>query len=306
MKSAGVVRVAAVQYLQKRIDSFAEFLDTVQYFVKAVASYQADFIVFPEFFSLQLLSSARPLTPSEAIAKLTDYTEPFKKALQDMALQYQVNIIGGAHPLQVSADRVENQSYIFLRDGSIHHQVKIHPTPSEVATWQVRGGNALQVIATDCGNIGVLICYDVEFPELARHLVDQGATIIFVPFCTDDRHGYLRVRYCAQARAVENQCYIVLAGNVGQLPNVVNMDMQYAQSCILTPCDFPFARDGIAAETTPNVEGVIMADLCLNTLDSARNSGTVQNLKDRRHDLYKIKWMATAPITNSAPATDCE
>jgi len=305
MKSVDTVRVAAVQYLQKRIHSVEEFLDMVRYFVKVVASYQADFIVFPEFFSLQLLSS-QPLTPTAAIAKLTQDTEPLKKALQDMALQYHINIIGGAHPLQVSADRVENQSYIFLRDGAIHQQAKIHPTPSEVETWQVRGGNELQMIATDCGNIGVLICYDIEFPELARHLVDQGAMIIFVPFCTDERQSYLRVRYCAQARAVENQCYIVMAGNVGQLPNVVNMDMQYAQSCILTPCDFPFARDGIAAETTPNVEAVIMADLCLNTLDSARTAGTVQNLKDRRHDLYQIKWMAADEITNSARPDDCE
>jgi predicted amidohydrolase len=82
--------------------------------------------------------------------------------------------------------------------------------------------------------------------------------------------------------------------------------MQYAQSCILTPCDFPFARDGIAAETTPNVEAVIMADLCLNTLDAARNTGTVQNLKDRRHDLYQIKWMAPDEITNSVRQDDCE
>jgi len=305
MKPAGTVRVAAVQYLQKRIYSVEEFLDTVRYFVKVGASYQADFIVFPEFFSLQLLSF-QPLTPDEAIAKLTDDTEPLKKALQDMALQYHINIIGGAHPRRVSSDRVENQSDIFLRDGTIHQQAKIHPTPSEVETWQVCGGNELPVIATDCGKIGVLICYDVEFPELARHLVDQGAMIIFVPFCTDERQGYLRVRYCAQARAVENQCYIVMAGNVGQLPNVVNMDMQYAQSCILTPCDFPFARDGIAAETTPNVEAVIMADLCLNTLDAARNTGTVQNLKDRRHDLYQIKWMAPDEITNSVRQDDCE
>ncbi len=95
-----------------------------------------------------------------------------------------------------------------------------------------------------------MICYECEFPETARHFVNQGAQILFVPFCTDERQGYLRVRYCAQARAVENQCFVAIAGNVGNLPDVENMDVQYAQSCILTPCDFPFARDGIAADTT--------------------------------------------------------
>ena len=143
---------------------------------------------------------------------------------------------------------------------------------------------------TDCGPIGVLICYDSEFPELPRHLVDQGAQILFVPFCTDERQSYLRVRYCCQARAVENQCYVVMSGNVGNLPNVENMDIQYAQSCILTPCDMPFARDGVAADTTPNVEMVAFADLRMEDLATARQSGTVQNLRDRRFDLYSVNW----------------
>jgi predicted amidohydrolase len=185
---------------------------------------------------------------------------------------------------------VENICYVCLRGGEVHQQPKIHPTPNEVYWWNIEGGNTLHAIDTDCGPVGVLICYDAEFPELARHLADQGVNIIFVPFCTDERQSYLRVRYCAQARAVENQCYVVMSGNVGNLPNVHNMDIQYAQSCILTPCDFPFARDGIAADTTPNVETVAFADLRLESLRMARNSGTVQNLKGRRHDLYTTIW----------------
>ena len=136
----------------------------------------------------------------------------------------------------------------------------------------------------------MLICYDSEFPELARRLVDEGARIIFVPFCTDSRQGYMRVRYCAQARAIENQCFVVMSGNVGNLPNVANMDIQYAQSCILTPCDFPFARDGIAAEASENVETLTISDVNLADLSWARAEGTVQNLADRRFDLYRIAW----------------
>jgi predicted amidohydrolase len=179
---------------------------------------------------------------------------------------------------------------VFLRDGSIYEQPKIHPTPSESYWWNVEGGDQLNAIQTDCGPIGVLICYDSEFPELARHLTDQGIHILFVPFCTDERQSYLRVRYCCQARAVENQIYVVMSGNVGNLPNVANMDIQYAQSCILTPCDFPFARDGIAADTTPNVETVAFADIRPETLATARYNGTVRNLRDRRHDLYHVRW----------------
>lgn len=285
------VRVGTVQYMQRRVSSFEEFVQYVEYFVDVVADYKGDFVVFPELFTLQLLSlEERELTPAESIEALTKYTPRFKEAMRDMALRYNVNIIAGSHPTRVENGRVENIAYICLRNGQVHAQPKIHPTPNEVYWWNLEGGDTLNVIDTDCGPIGVLICYDSEFPELARHLADQGAQIIFVPFCTDERQSYLRVRYCCQARAVENQLYVVMSGNVGNLPKVANMDIQYAQSCILTPCDFPFARDGIAADTTPNVEMVAFADLRPETLLMARNSGTVRNLKDRRHDLYSVRW----------------
>ena len=285
------IRVGTVQYKQRRVRSFEEFLEVVAYFVNVVADYKGDFVVFPELFTLQLLSiEDQELSPVESIEALTKYTPRFKDALRDMALRYNINIIGGSHPTRVESGRVENISYIFLRDGTVHEQPKIHPTPNEVYWWNIEGGSTLNAINTDCGPIGVLICYDSEFPELARHLTDQGIQILFVPFCTDERQSYLRVRYCCQARAVENQLYVVMSGNVGNLPNVSNMDIQYAQSCILTPCDFPFARDGISADTTPNVETVAIADLRPETLMTARNNGTVKNLRDRRHDLYHIHW----------------
>ena len=285
------VRIGTVQYKQRRVESFEDFLKIVEYFVDVVADYDGDFVVFPELFPLQLLSiEDQELNPAESIEALTKYTPRFKAALHDLSLRYNINIIGGSHPTRVESGRVENISYIFLRNGEIHEQPKIHPTPNEVYWWNIEGGDYVHAIETDCGPIGVLICYDSEFPELARHLADQGVQILFVPFCTDERQSYLRVRYCCQARAVENQFYVVMSGNVGNLPNVANMDIQYAQSCILTPCDFPFARDGIAADTTPNVETVAIADLRPEVLTQARNDGTVQNLKDRRHDLYHVRW----------------
>ena len=286
------VRVGTVQYMQRKVSSFDEFVQYVRYFVDVVADYKGDFVVFPELFTLQLLSiEDQQLTPAQAIEALTKYTDRFKEVMRDMALSFNVNIIAGSHPTRVESGRVENIAYVFLRDGRTYEQPKIHPTPNEVYWWNIEGGDKLEVIDTDCGPIGVLVCYDSEFPELTRHLVDQGMQFLFVPFCTDERQGYLRVRYCCQARAVENQIYVIMSGNVGNLPNVSNMDIQYAQSCILTPCDFPFARDGIAADTTPNVETVAFADLRPEVLLTARNNGTVQNLKDRRHDLYQVKWL---------------
>ncbi len=286
-----MVRVSAIQYQQRAVKSFEEFAHQVEYFVDVVADYKCDFAVFPELFTLQLISiENRKTSAADAIAALTNYTEQFKEMMSKLAVSYNINIIGGSHPTRETDGEVYNIAYVFLRDGSIHQQYKLHPTPNERYWWNIRGGSRLNAIDTDCGRIGVMICYDAEFPEMARHLVDQGATIMFVPFCTDERQSYQRVRYCCQARAVENQCYVVLAGNVGNLPNVDNMDIQYAQSCVLTPCDFPFARDGIAADTTPNVEMVAIADLQVDSLLTARQTGTVRNLKDRRFDLYAVNW----------------
>ena len=285
------VRVATCQLQARAVADYDEFLRNVEYFVDVAADYRSDFIVFPELFTLQLLSCEESkLSPMEAIEKLSTYTPKIRRALGEMAMRLNINIIGGSHPTKTGDGDIHNVAFVCLRDGSVHEQEKIHPTPNERYWWNIGGGESIDAIPTDCGPIGVLICYDVEFPELARRLADQGARILFTPFCTDSRQGYLRVRYCCQARAIENQCFVVMSGNVGNLPNVDNMDIQYAKSCILTPCDFPFARDGIAAEATENVETLTISDINLADLSWARAEGTVRNLADRRFDLYDIKW----------------
>jgi predicted amidohydrolase/predicted N-acetyltransferase YhbS len=285
------VRLATVQLQARAVKDFAEFIQNIEYFVDVAADYRADFVVFPELFTMSLLSfETETLSPMAAIDRMTEHREPIVTELSRMALRYNINIVGGSHPTRTKDGSVQNVAYVCLRDGSVHAQEKIHPTPNEAYWWKIKGGSSVDVIQTDVGPVGVLICYDSEFPELARRLVDEGARIIFVPFCTDNRQGYMRVRYCSQARAIENQCFVVLSGNVGNLPGVDNMDVQYAQSCILTPCDFPFARDGIAAEATENIETLTIADVNLADLTWARAEGTVRNLADRRFDLYRVDW----------------
>ena len=285
------VRVATVQFQMRQIAGLKDFERQVEYFVDVAADYRCDFVVFPELYTLEILSAEKKsLPPQEGVAHVARFTDWYEGFMQPLALRYNINIIGGSHPTPDAEGNIKNVAYAFLRDGTVHRQDKIHPTPDEVYWWNIKGGSKLNAINTDCGPIGILVCYDAEFPELARHLVDQGAMILFVPFCTDERRGYLRVRYCCQARAVENQCYVVMSGVVGNLPNVENMDIHYAESCILTPSDMAFARDGVAADTAPNTETIALADLKLSDLRAARNEGTTQNLRDRRFDLYRVVW----------------
>jgi predicted amidohydrolase len=162
-------------------------------------------------------------------------------------------------------------------------------TPDEKSIWGMTGGSVIKSFDTDCGKVGILICYDVEFPELPRLLADEGMDVLFVPFLTDTQNGYSRVRYCAQARAIENECYVAIAGSVGNLPKVHNMDIQYAQSMVFTPCDFPFPTNGIKSEATPNTEMILISDVDVDLLRQLHNQGAVKNLKDRRKDLYHLK-----------------
>lgn len=185
-------------------------------------------------------------------------------------------------------DRLYNVGYLCKRDGTIERFEKLHVTPDEAKVWGMQGGNKLKVFDTDCGKIGILICYDVEFPELSRLLAERGMDILFVPFLTDTQNGYSRVRNCAQARAIENECYVAIAGSVGNLPKVHNMDIQYAQSMVFTPCDFAFPVNGVKAEATPNTEMILIADVDINLLRELNKFGSVRNLKDRRKDIYSL------------------
>lgn len=284
------VRLCSVQYRMRYIESFEEFAQQCEYFVDVASGYHSDFVLFPELLTTQLLSLWPHERPEVAVRKLADLTPQYLDLFSKLAIQYNVNIIGGSHFTFDDEERLLNVAYLFQRNGSIDRQAKLHITPSERRWWGVQPGDKLHVFDTDRGKVAIHICYDVEFPEVCRRAVELGARILFVPFCTDERQGYLRVRYCAQARCVENQVYVAISGTVGNLPQVENMDIQYAQSAILTPSDFSFSRDAIGAECTPNIETVVIHDVDLEHLERFRQNGTVLNWKDRRSDLYEVVW----------------
>ncbi len=284
-----VVRVGLVQWQMRNFEELEHLVDQVEFFVDAVSDYGADFVLFPEFFNAPLMQKFNHLEKYEAIRRLADYTIPLRDIFIKFALSYNINIIAGSMPI-LENNKLYNISYLCRRDGSYDSYKKIHITPDERNTWGLVGGNEIKVFDTDCGKIGILICYDIEFPELSRLLADQGVQILFVPFLTDTQNSYNRVRICARARAVENECYVVIAGSVGNLPKVENMDIQFAQSAVFTPSDISFPTNAISGETTPNTEMTLIVDLDLDLLKELHIHGTVTNLLDRRKDLYEIKW----------------
>jgi len=283
-----LVRLGLIQWQMRPYKNLEELLQQAEFFVDAVSGYRSDFALFPEFFDAPLMAENNHLTEPEAIRELAKHTSSVIQKFSELAISYNINIISGSLP-EIQNGRLYNVGYLCKRDGNIERFEKLHVTPDEVKVWGMEKGRQLKVFDTDCGKIGILICYDVEFPELSRLLADEGMDILFVPFLTDTQNGYSRVRNCAQARAIENECYVAIAGSVGNLPKVHNMDIQYAQSMVFTPCDFAFPANGIKAEATPNTEMILIADLDIDLLRELNQFGSVRNLKDRRKDIYELK-----------------
>lgn len=296
------VRLSLVQWQMRPFRDFDALCEQMEFFVDAAAGYKADFILFPEFFHAPLMAEYNHLTEPEAIRGLAKYTEPLKAKFTELAIAYNANIITGSFPAIMNGE-LHNIGYLCHRNGAVEEYQKIHITPGEREAWGLVGGHTIKTYDTDCGKVGILICYDVEFPELSRILAIDGMDILFVPFLTDTQNAYTRVRHCAQARAIENECFVAIAGSVGNLPRVNNMDIQYAQSAVFTPADFAFPTNGVKSEATPNTEMNLIVDVDLELLKDLNHAGSVTNLKDRRKDIYKLESLKCASISTDTELT---
>ncbi len=285
-----IVRLGLIQWQMRPYRNIDELFEQAEFFVDSVSAYNSDFALFPEFFNAPLMAKYNHLNEAEAIRKLAQYTDTIRDRFIQLAVSYNINIITGSMPYISEDNKLYNVGHLCHRNGTYDFYKKIHVTPDEKKIWGLQGGDQVKVIDTDCGPVGILICYDVEFPELSRILANKGMNILFVPFLTDTQNGYSRVRYCARSRAIENECYVAIAGCVGNLPRVENMSIQYAQSAVFTPCDFSFPANGIKAESTPNTEMILVVDVDIDLLRELHTYGAVRNLKDRRTDVYDVKY----------------
>lgn len=281
------VRIAAVQYHLKKINSFEEFEQQINFVMESAAEYNPHYVLLPELFTTQILSFVQTKEAYSAVRRLGDYTDQYIKLMKSYAMQHKFYLIGGTHPTRLNGGLV-NRAYLFTPSGNVFHQDKVHRTRWEKELWKTDAGHEFKVFNTEYAPISIMVCYDIEFPEACRVVSEAGAEIIFVPSCTDDRQGFLRVRYCCHARAIENQVYVAMTSTVGNLP-VENLNLHYGQAAIITPSDFPFSRDGIAAEGQINQEQIIIADINLDLLDENRLKGSTIPLMDKRRDIYNNK-----------------
>lgn len=275
------VRIASLQYFIRPVRTFGDFADQVDGLVSTAADYKCQLVAFPEYFTTQLLTLGdihRPI--HEQVRDLPAFVPRYVELMSKLAKKHDIYIVGGTILASGSNGAIHNECFVFGPNGEHAVQGKLHMTRFEAEEWKVNPSAELRAIETRFGRIGVAICYDVEFPEVARAFARVGVHTLFVPSCTDDRQGFLRVRYCAHARAIENQIYVVQSSTVGSLPMVPAVSLNYGQASLLTPSDFPFARDGILAEGIPNQETMVIGELNLATINESRTTGTVLPLND--------------------------
>jgi len=279
------IRVASLQYFIRPVQTFEQFHDQVAALVETAADYDCHLMVFPEYFTVQLLTLGNVKRPIyEQIRDLATQVPRFVEMMAKLAKNNHIYVVAGTIPvLDPKTDKVYNDSYIFAPSGEFGVQGKIHMTRFENEDWKISPTTRLRTFETSFGKIAIAVCYDVEFPEIARAAARAGVHVLVVPSCTDDRQGMLRVRYCAQARAIENQMYVITSHTVGSIPSMPAVSLNYGQAAILTPSDFPFSRDGILAEGNINTEMMVIGELNLHTIVDSRSSGTVLPLYDSRH-----------------------
>lgn len=281
------IRLGLIQWQVRPFKSIEDLYDQAEYFIETISRYKSDFAIFPEYFNGPLLCQFGNLMEAQALRAIAEFSPSIRKKFQEFAIKYNVNIVVGSMPC-LEGDLLKNIGYLCHRNGHIDQYEKLHITAGEIKYWGLRIGKYNNVFETDVAKVGILICYDIEFPELGRLLADAGAQIIMVPYLTDTQNAYMRVRTCARARSIENECFVAITGCVGNLPNVKNLDIHYSQSAVFTPCDFSFPFNGIKSEATANTEMILITDVDLRLLDELHNYGSVQNLKDRRKDIYNV------------------
>ena len=283
MSGEQAFRLAAAQYDIGFLPDWAAYATKIQHWVSEAVGQGARFLVFPEYFSMELAS----LFPEPVYQSLTLQLEALQTLYPDFlalyagqARQHGVYLLAGSFPVRQDDGSYRNRAWLFSPDGSSDYQDKLQMTRFENEQWLIKAGSEIKLLDTEFGKVGVNICYDSEFPLLARKQVESGADLILVPSCTDTVAGYHRVRIGCQARALENQCYVVQSPTVGLAPWSEAVDVNIGAAAVYTPVDYGYPDNGILAIGEINQAQWVYADINLAGIAKVRETGQVFNYRD--------------------------
>lgn len=273
----GILRIAAAQYPLSHFDGWEAYADKVSRWVGEAAFSGARLLVFPEYGSMELVT----LLPSDAtFAEQVDGLQRLLPRVLEvyagLARRHEVHILLPSILVRQPGGAVRNTAYMVGPDGSLAAQDKLVMTRFERERG-IQAGSEVRVFDTGLGRLGVCICYDSEFPLIARRQVEAGARLILVPSCTDALAGYHRVRVGSQARALENQCFVVQSPTIGEAPWSDMVDVNIGAAAVFCPPDRGLPDDGVVAMGSLNEPQWLYAELDFFALDKVRRDGQVLN-----------------------------
>lgn len=277
------VKIAAAQYDIGYLQDWRGYQSKIDSWINNALIQEASILLFPEYASMELASLfGQPIYSSlgkqlEAMQSLLD---DYLALFQEHARKNGCYIQAGTFPVKTADGFYRNRAFLFMPDGTIDFQDKLMMTRFENEQWFIQRGQDLKIFDTEYGKIAINICYDSEFPLLARQQVEAGANLILVPSCTDTLAGYHRVKIGCQARALENQCFVVQAPTVGSAPWSEAVDINIGAAAIYTPVDRGFPDNGILAVGELNVVQWVVAEIPLMELEAVRENGQVFNHRD--------------------------
>ena len=277
------MNLAAAAYPLDFLPDWAAYEAKLSAWVADAAGQGADLLVFPEYASLELATLGGAAVAADLEAALHEVMAHAPRVHDlhcRLAARHGVYILGASGPAMADyAQRPVNRAVLYGPNGIIGHQDKQIMTRFEREVWDIAPGQGLVVFDTPLAPLGVITCYDSEFPLLARALVEGGADILLAPSCTETLAGYSRVKVGAMARALENQCVVVHAPIVGPAPWCPAVDMNTGAAAIYGPPDRGFPETGILAQTAMNVPGWAMASVTRAQIAQVRAEGAVFNHK---------------------------
>lgn len=270
--------IAAAQYPIEQLISWADYAAKLTGWVEAAAAGGAALAVFPEYGAMELAAldpaSMGDLAGSlESVAALANQVDALHA---DLARRHGLHILAASMPVRTE-DRFVNRARLFAPSGKVGVQDKLIMTRFEREEWFVSAAGPLRLFATELGKIGINICYDSEFPLLARAQVEAGMELLLVPSCTDSQHGYWRVRLGTQARALEGQCYAVQSPTVGSALWSPAVDANHGAAGIYGPPDKGMPADGVIALGDVDAAQWLFGEVDLAHVAQLRADGGVLN-----------------------------
>jgi len=277
------VKIASAQYDIGFMGNWQTYRLKIERWVNEAVAQDARILLFPEYASMELASLFTTdiySSLSKQLAEMQTVLDDYIDLYRTLAVTNGCYIQSGTFPVRMPTGDYRNRAYLFMPNGHFDYQDKLMMTRFENEQWLIHKGDELKCFDTEFGRCAINICYDSEFPMLARKQVEAGANLILVPSCTDTMAGYHRVKIGCQARALENQCYVVQSPTVGHAPWSEAVDVNMGAAAIYTPVDRGFPDNGILAIGELNAVQWVFAEISLDDCEQVRAEGQVFNFRD--------------------------